>query len=162
VEIEPLADDDLDEALAVINAAAKAYDGAIPPDCYDEPYMDRETLAGEFEEMRMAGAWLDDRLVGVVGIQDVADVSLVRHLYVHPDVQRRGIGSRLLAEALDGAGSATVLVGTWRDATWAVDFYRGHGFENLGTDRGLLDRYWAIPDRQAEASIVLRTELDGD
>ena len=162
MEIEPLAPDDLDRALAVLNEAAEAYDGTIPHDCYDEPYMDRETLAGEYEEMRMLGAWEDDRLVGVVGIQDVADVSLVRHLYVRPDVQREGVGSRLLANAIEGAGSATVLVGTWRDATWAVDFYRKHGFTNLGSDRELLDRYWEIPDRQAEASVVLRTELDGD
>ena len=162
MEIEPLAASDLDEALAVLDEAAAAYDGVVPADCYDEPYMDRETLAGEFEEMRMAGAWKEGRLVGIVGMQDVADVSLVRHLYVRPEEQRQGVGGRLLAEAIEGASSSTVLVGTWRDATWAVAFYRKHGFTNLGSDRELLDEYWDVPDRQAEASTVLRMELDGD
>ncbi len=98
----------------------------------------------------------DGELAGVMGIQDVGDVDLIRHAYVLPDSQRRGIGSALL-ERLSGPTERPILVGTWAAAEWAIDFYRRHSFELVSPERGaeLLRRYWSIPDRQIETSVVL-------
>lgn len=148
---------DAESALAVVNDAARAYRGRIPPESDTRPYLAMDELRPAFEKMTFLGA-VEDRLVGIVGLQERGDVSLVRHLYVRPDDQRRGVGSALLDAALDRAHAETVLVGTWRAADWAVAFYRHHGFELLGTDEALLSRYWDLPDHQLEASVVLRYE----
>lgn len=99
----------------------------------------------------------DGELLGVMGIQDVGDVDLIRHVYVRPDSQRRGIGSALM-DRLAGSTERPMLVGTWAAAEWAIDFYRRHGFELVPPDRAaeLLSTYWSIPDRQVETSVVLR------
>ena len=148
---------DLDSMLALVNAAAQAYRGVIPEDRWHEPYMS----AGELRQEIAAGVafWVAEdrgRLLGVMGIQDRAEVELVRHAYVEPTVQGKGVGTRLLRHVLGLAGRP-VLVGTWADATWAIDFYRNNGFTPVPAadkDR-LLRRYWSIPDRQIEASVVL-------
>jgi GNAT superfamily N-acetyltransferase len=155
--IRPYRDTDFDEVLAVVNDAAVAYRGAIPDDCWSEPYMTAEELASEMA----AGVAFqvyeeDDRLLGMMGLQEVADVVLIRHAYVRTAHQGRGIGSQLLAH-LAGRTTEPVLIGTWADATWAVRFYEGHGFRLVqgGEKDALLGRYWTIPPRQAEVSVVL-------
>lgn len=140
----------------VINAAASAYEGVIPASCYTEPYMSASELADALETMEFFGVEHDDRLLGVMGVQAVHDVRLIRHLYVRPAVQRQGIGTRLLEVGIDRAGEHPLLVGTWEAAEWAVRFYEDNGFENLGTDRDLLDRYWNVSPAHAAASVVLR------
>lgn len=155
--IRRLSDDDVAAALDVINAAATAYRGVVPEPFDREPYMRRPELVEALNEMQFYGA-VGGRLVGVVGLQERADVSLVRHLYVRPGAQREGVGTALLEAALERAGSTTVLVGTWEAAGWAVAFYEQHGFELLGTDVELLSTYWDIPTAQLKASVVLRHE----
>jgi len=143
--------------LALVNAAAEAYRGVIPADRWHEPYMPADELDGEIEAgVEFWGYEDEGELMGVMGIQDVGDVDLIRHAYVLPGRQRGGIGSALL-ERLAGATERPMLVGTWASAEWAIDFYRRHGFELLPAERGaeLLRKYWSIPDRQIETSVVL-------
>jgi GNAT superfamily N-acetyltransferase len=156
-EIRPCRPDEAPAILAIVNAAAEAYRGVIPPDRWHEPYMpaaelDAEIAAGvEFWGYESGG-----ELVGVMGIQPVRDVDLIRHAYVTPGNQRRGIGAALLAHLATGRTRRT-LVGTWAAADWAVGFYVRHGFELLSPERSaeLLKAYWAIPDRQIATSVVL-------
>jgi GNAT superfamily N-acetyltransferase len=145
------------EILAIVNAAAEAYRGVIPADRWRDPYMprdefDREVSAG----VRFSGYESDGRLIGVMGIQHVRDVDLIRHAYVLPSAQGRGVGTALLAE-LQRSAERQLLVGTWAAATWAVRFYQRHGFELVPMERiaGLLQAYWSIPARQVETSVVL-------
>lgn len=157
--IVTLGSEDFEEILRVVNDAAAAYRGVIPDDCYHDPYMPAEELRGEMAEIQFYG-WVDDgRLAGVMGVQDVLDVTLVRHAYVENAHRREGVGSALLRHVESVAGRETVLIGTWADAWWAVDFYRKHGYE-LVVDRAeknaLLRRYWHVPERQMETSVVLR------
>jgi len=156
-EVHPLSPDDKAAIFEVINAAAEKYRGVIPPESDTDPYMPMAELTEEMADMHFFGAGTEE-LVGVIGVQEVDDVTLIRHLYVRPEVQRRGIGSTLLEEAIDRAESPIVLVGTWKAATWAIDFYENHGFDNLGSDIDLLERYWEVPEHQMEASVVLRSE----
>lgn len=150
-------EDETAAILAVINAAAEAYRGVIPPDRWHEPYMPASELAAE----RAAGVvfWAYDvegTLAGVMGIQPVQDVHLIRHAYVLPALQRTGAGGALL-EALRSGTPGPMLVGTWAAATWAIRFYERHGFRRVSEpvkDR-LLRTYWTIPDRQVETSVVL-------
>ena len=119
--------------------------------------MSAAELASEIEAgVVFWGQNADGELVGVMGIQDVGDVTLIRHAYVAPAAQRRGVGGALL-EHLMATTRRPVLVGTWAAAQWAIDFYRRHGFELVGSERTaeLLKRYWTIPDRQVETSVVL-------
>ena len=155
--IRPCRDDERTTILAIVNAAAEAYRGVIPADRWQDPYMplcelDRELAAG----VTFWGYEGDGALVGVMGIQRVGDVDLIRHAYVSPDSQRRGIGSKLL-ENLARAATRRTLVGTWAAADWAIRFYRRHGFGLVSPERtsALLKAYWTIPDRQIEASVVL-------
>jgi len=148
---------DFAPAYALINAAAEAYCGVIPADCWHEPYMPREELARELA----AGVvfWVceeDGRLAGVMGIQDRGEVALVRHAYVAPEFQRRGVGTRLLRE-VEGLAGKPVLIGTWAAATWAIDFYLRNGYTLVagGLKDELLRRYWSVPERQIETSVVL-------
>jgi N-acetylglutamate synthase-like GNAT family acetyltransferase len=149
--------DDREAILAIVNAAAEAYGGVIPADCWHEPYMPAKELDEEIEAgVVFWGYEADGELVGVMGIQEVDDVTLIRHAYVAPDSQRHGVGGALL-EYLVGTTDRTILVGTWAAATWAIDFYRRHGFELASQEsaRDLLEAYWMIPDRQVETSVVL-------
>jgi GNAT superfamily N-acetyltransferase len=154
--------DDRDQAaiLGIINAAALAYRGVIPADRWHEPYMspaelDAELAAGVVFHAEQA----DGRLRGVMGIQDLGDVQLIRHAYVAPDVQGRGIGGALL-DHLMHERTGPVLVGTWAAAQWAIAFYRRHGFTPVSDEdrTRLLQRYWTVPERQIETSVVLRRE----
>ena len=143
--------------LAVINDAAQAYKGVIPADRWHEPYMPPAELAQEIAAgVRFWVAEQNGRVIGVMGIQDKGEVALVRHAYVATVLQRKGVGARLLKH-VQGLTSKPMLIGTWRDATWAIDFYRRNGFTLL-SDRDknfLLQRFWSIPARQAETSVVL-------
>jgi GNAT superfamily N-acetyltransferase len=149
--------DELTVILAIINAAAEAYRGVIPADRWHEPYMTRHELESEMAAgVVFWGYVADGSLIGVMGIQPVGDVELIRHAYVLPGSQRRGVGGALL-KRLAGRSERRMLVGTWAAAKWAIDFYRRHGFELAPRERGaeLLRRYWTIPDRQVETSVVL-------
>jgi GNAT superfamily N-acetyltransferase len=150
-------DEDLGAILAIVNAAAEAYRGVIPADRWHEPYMPMHELEAEvaagvaFWGYEEAGA-----LLGIMGIQPVRDVDLIRHAYVRPASQGRGVGGRLLVELL-GSTERRVLVGTWAAADWAIRFYRRHGFELVSPAQkdALLQTYWDIPVRQVETSVVL-------
>ena len=151
------AETDFEAILAVINDAARAYGGVIPADRYHEPYMLPEALRGEIEAGVEFWAWEEDGAVlGIMGIQDVEDVALIRHAYVRRADQGRGIGGRLL-EGLRDRTARPLLVGTWADAVWAIRFYRKHGFELTSAEQkaALLRRYWSVPERQIETSVVL-------
>ena len=155
--IRPCRDDDPESIVAIINTAAEAYRGVIPADRWHEPYMpraefDREIAAG----VVFYGYEADGKLAGVMGLQSVGDVNLIRHAYVLPGRQRRGIGGALL-EHLRQMSTRRILVGTWEAAHWAVSFYRLHGFELVAPTRKtlLLKTYWSVPDRQIEVSAVL-------
>jgi GNAT superfamily N-acetyltransferase len=148
---------DLEAIFAIVNEAAEAYRGVIPADRWHEPYMPADELEREIEDGVAFWGYEDEsELVGVMGIQDVGDLGLLRHAYVLPGLQGRGIGSALLEQLADGA-ARPLLVGTWAAAEWAIRFYERHGFEPVGRERSteLLRAHWDIPERQIETSIVL-------
>lgn len=148
---------DFEEMYAIINDAAVAYRGVIPDDCWHEPYMTREALRREIERgVVFHGLEENGVLTGVMGIQDVRDVTLIRHAYVRTARRNGGIGSSLLTHLLSLA-VRPVLIGTWAAAEWAIAFYRKHGFHTVSPEEKdrLLRTYWAIPDRQIETSVVL-------
>jgi N-acetylglutamate synthase-like GNAT family acetyltransferase len=155
--IRPCTDQDTEELLEVINDAARAYKGVIPDDCFKDPYMPAEELRHEIEHgVRFWGFAQDSRLLGVMGLQDVEDGTLIRHAYVRTSYRRRGIGGRLLND-LRSKATRPLLVGTWAAAKWAIKFYRQQGFEMVPPDQvpALLRHYWSIPERQIETSVVL-------
>jgi len=148
---------DREVIFQVVNAAAEAYHDVIPADRWHEPYMPMAELEDELAAgVEFFGYEDDGELLGVIGIQDVGDVDLIRHAYVRPGLQGRGIGSTLL-ERLTGEATRPLLVGTWAAAEWAIRFYERHGFEAVGRERSaeLLRAYWDIPERQIETSVVL-------
>jgi GNAT superfamily N-acetyltransferase len=162
--------EDAERICAVVNEAAEAYRGVIPDDCWHEPYMPLDELRREMASMTFFG-WYEEggqdppeadrcpptrNLVGVMGYQPLGEVTLVRHAYVLSARQGEGIGGRLL-EHLVSMSSGRLLVGTWKAATWAVRFYESHGFRRLGDaeSQELLRRYWEIPQRQRDTSLVL-------
>jgi GNAT superfamily N-acetyltransferase len=150
-------DDERPAILAIVNAAAERYRGVIPPDRWHEPYMPREELDAEIDAgVAFWGYEADGELVGVMGIQPVKDVVLIRHAYVRPAEQGKGIGRKLL-ERLTAERTERILIGTWAAAEWAIAFYRRNGFEQVSpeTKTRLLQTYWTIPDRQIETSVVL-------
>ena len=150
-------DDERPAILTIVNAAAEAYRGVIPADRWREPYMPSDELNREIAAgVAFWGYESDGALVGIMGIQPVRDVDLIRHAYVSPDSQRLGIGGALL-EHFTRSATRPMLVGTWADAQWAIGFYRRHGFELVSQERKttLLQTYWDIPDRQIETSVVL-------
>jgi GNAT superfamily N-acetyltransferase len=156
-EIRPIRDDEHAEVLALINEAAQVYHGVIPEDRWHDPYFSAEYLCAEIDAgVRFWGYAVDGVLLGVMGVQDVGDVTLIRHAYVSPAAQRGGIGGRLLRSLL-AKSSNPVLIGTWADATWAIAFYEKHGFRvtSRGETTRLLKRYWDVPERQIETSVVL-------
>ena len=152
---------DLPQLLAVINDAAEAYRGHIPADRWHEPYMPADELERELGAGVTFWGWEDEgRLLGVMGLQDVRDVALIRHAYVATAERGAGIGGRLLVHLL-AQTIRPVLVGTWAAATWAVRFYERHGFRLVSPaekDR-LLREYWTIAERQIEVSVVLAFRL---
>jgi GNAT superfamily N-acetyltransferase len=155
--IRPCRDDDREAILAIVNAAAEAYRGVIPPDRWHEPYMPGAELDGEIAAgVVFWGYEADGEVLGVMGLQPVRDVELIRHAYVAPERQRGGVGGALL-EHLAARTTRRMLVGTWAAAEWAIAFYRRHGFAPVGPERTaeLLRAYWAIPERQIETSVVL-------
>lgn len=150
-------EDDFETIYSIINDAATAYKGVIPEDCWQEPYMPQEELRHEID----AGVvfWGDEEggeLIGIMGIQDVQDVTLLRHAYVRTKMRSRGIGGRLLAFLYDQT-NRPVLIGTWAAAEWAIRFYEKHGFRLVMMEEKdrLLRKYWSIPERQTETSVVL-------
>jgi N-acetylglutamate synthase-like GNAT family acetyltransferase len=146
------------EILEIINDAARAYRGVIPADRWHEPYMPEEELRAEMAaRVAFWGFTRDSRLAGVMGLQYVQDVALIRHAYTRTAMRGSGVGSALL-EHLKAQASAPLLVGTWKAATWAIGFYENRGFRLTGEEEKtrLLKRYWSIPERQIEESVVLR------
>ena len=155
--IRPCRDDEHPAIFDIVNAAAEVYRGVIPADRWHEPYMPMAELEAEIAAgVAFWGVEEDGGLVGIMGIQPVDDVELIRHAYVVPAWQGRGVGGALLA-ALEARSTAQMLVGTWAAASWAIRFYRGRGFADVGRERTaeLLRRYWTIPERQIETSVVL-------
>ena len=150
-------DSDQPAILAIVNDAAQAYRGVIPADRWHEPYMPADELASEIAHGIVF--WLAEegaRLAGVMGIQDKGEVALVRHAYVAPTMQRKGVGTRLLRH-VEALAAKPVLIGTWADASWAIDFYLRNGYTVVPPRHkdALLLKYWSIPARQVETSVVL-------
>ena len=158
--IRPCTPTDMAAILLIVNEAAQAYRCVIPADRWHEPYMPADELRQEIQAgVSFWGCEGDANLVGVMGIQDVQDVTLIRHAYVLPSHQGCGVGGKLLA-ALRAQTGRPVLMGTWAAATWAIGFYEKHGFRLVTPqekDR-LLRKYWSIPGRQVETSVVLADE----
>ena len=155
--IRPCHDLERPRILEIVNRAAEAYRDVIPSDRWQEPYMPPEELDQELSAgVRFWGYEADGSLVGVMGIQRVRDVSLIRHAYVLPVSQGRGVGGALL-EHLQRLGGQRMLVGTWAAAEWAIRFYRRHGFQLVAPERtaALLRAYWTIPEQQIATSVVL-------
>jgi N-acetylglutamate synthase-like GNAT family acetyltransferase len=143
--------------FAVINDGAQAYRGVIPADRWHEPYMPMEELVREIGGGIVFWAAEDiGRMLGVMGIQDKGEVALVRHAYVLTEAQGKGIGAKLL-QHVQGLAKKPVLIGTWAAATWAIDFYKRNGFTVVSNEEKerLLRKYWTIPERQIETSVVL-------
>jgi N-acetylglutamate synthase-like GNAT family acetyltransferase len=161
--IRPCDDRDFEAIYAIINDAAGAYRGVIPEDRWHEPYMSKDDLQHEIQSgVRFWGYEENGELVGVMGIQDVQDVTLIRHAYVRTADRNRGIGGQLLSE-LRKLTTRPVLVGTWAAAVWAIRFYERHGFRLVSQEEKdrLLKRYWSIPERQVETSVVLAERETG-
>ena len=145
------------QILGIINAAAEAYRGAIPPDCWHEPYMSATELDAQIGAgVEFWGYETEGILVGVMGTQPVRDVDLIRHAYVRPSWQGRGVGAALVGH-LRGLSTRRMLVGTWAAASWAIRFYEHHSFRLLepAVTRKVLNAYWRISERQIETSVVL-------
>ena len=155
--IRPCEGTDFETLYEIINDAALAYRGIIPPDRWKEPYMSKDELRHEIADgVQFWGYEEEGRLIGVMGLQDVKDVTLIRHAYVRTEKRGRGIGGELLS-FLRKRATRPILVGTWAAAVWAVRFYEKHGFRLVTPkekDR-LLTKYWSIPERQIETSVVL-------
>ena len=149
---------DISNVLAVINDAALKYKGIIPNNCWHEPYMTEQKLVNEFTNgVRMFGYKKNNILVGVMGIQKLKNITLIRHAYTLTSYQGTGIGKSLLQYLLEINQNNCLLVGTWRDATWAIKFYQKFGFVLHSKEKTeqLLKKYWRIPLKQIENSIVL-------
>lgn len=158
--IRPCSENDFEKIYEVINESSKIYKGVIPSDLWKEPYMSKEELEKEIKSG--VEFWVyeeNNKIVGVMGIQNIRDVTLIRHAYILPGERRKGIGSKLLMFLLNQT-ERPVLIGTWKDATWAISFYEKHGFKLVGSDEKdrLLKRYWSISHRQIESSVVLADE----
>jgi N-acetylglutamate synthase-like GNAT family acetyltransferase len=148
---------DFEPIWAIVNDGAQAYKGIIPSDRWSEPYMSEQKLRHEIADGVVFWGWDEaGTLAGVMGLQQVQDVTLIRHAYVRTSNQKQGIGGCLLSH-LQGLTSGPLLVGTWADAAWAICFYERYGFQLVGQleKERLLKKYWTIPDRQIETSVVL-------
>ncbi len=155
--IRPCAAHEFETIWTTINDGARAYYGIVPADCLKDPYMPKCELEHEIKDGVVFWGYEDSgELVGVMGIQELGEVTLIRHAYVRTSAQGRGIGSKLLSH-LGSLANNPLLIGTWADAKWAIGFYERHGFILLSSKHknDLLSKYWKIPERQAEASVVL-------
>lgn len=155
--IRPCTDGDFDTIYAIVTDAAMAYKGVIPADCWHDPYMSKAELRAAIDNgIAFWGFEMDGGLVGVMGIQPVQDVTLIRHAYVRTSHRRHGIGGQLLDFLLARIGTPT-LTGTWAAAYWAIRFYQKHGFRLVTPEEKdrLLPKYWSVPQRQIETSVVL-------
>ena len=154
--------EDTGKIYNIINEAAKAYDGVIEADCYHQPYMPEEELEREMKRVIFYGWEVNGGLVGIMGIEPIKNVTLIRHAYVLPQYQNQGIGNRLLDYIKSLTITSTLLVGTWAAAHWAIAFYRKHGFNLLPDKDKLLADYWDIPPRQIETSVVMGIEINNN
>lgn len=151
---------DFNEIHEIINDAALAYKGIIPEDRWHEPYMPEPELQKQIDEgVEFWCYWEDNEILGVMGIQDKIDVALIRHAYVRTKAQGKSIGSKLL-QHLSGLTKKPILIGTWANATWAISFYIKQGFRvvSFNEKEELLKKYWSIPLRQVETSVVLASK----
>ena len=149
---------DSSKILHIINDAAKKYKGIIPDDCWHEPYMSEQELIDEFnDEVRMYGYHDNNKLIGVIGIQEVQDIILIRHAYTLTSYQNKGTGSAMLEYLLKKSQNSRLLVGTWKNATWAIRFYEKFGFVVHAKEQStlLLKKYWKISSKQIKNSVVL-------
>jgi len=148
---------DFESIWSIVNDGARSYRGVIPADCWTDPYMSRDELRDEMRDgVVFWGFEQNGALSGVMGLQYVQDVTLIRHAYVRHGSQKQGVGGHLLSHLRDRS-RGPVLIGTWADAVWAIRFYEKHGFEVVPPEQKelLLKRYWKIPERQVETSVVL-------
>ena len=143
----------------IINEAAKAYEGFIPADCYHQPYMSMDDLKREMKRVTFLGWQMDAELIGIMGLELIKGVTLIRHAYVLSQWQKQRIGSKLLNHLKTLVTTPRLLVGTWADAYWAIQFYQKHGFTLLPDKDKLLKTYWDISQRQIETSVVLGIEF---
>ena len=158
--IRPSGEDDFESIWSVINDGAQAYRDSIPSDRLHDPYMSREELRSEIAAGVQFWIYEDGGgIAAVMGLQYVQDVTLIRHAYVLTQRQREGIGGCML-EHLGVLARGPVLIGTWADATWAIRFYERHGFRTVSHEEKerLLRKYWKIPERQVETSVVLTNQ----
>ena len=149
---------DTSKILHVINDASLRYQGIIPNDCWHQPYMSEQELIDEFSDgVRMFGYHYDNKLIGVIGIQEIKDVILIRHAYTLTSYQNKGTGSMLLEHLLKKNQNSRLLVGTWKNAEWAIRFYEKFGFILHTKEQStlLLKKYWKIPSKQIKNSVVL-------
>ena len=159
--IRKCTESDIEAIFEIINDAAAAYKGIIPDDRWHEPYMPVEEIRQAIEDgVIFWGFEHEGRLAGVMGIQDKKDVALIRHAYVYTRLRRQGIGARLLRH-LEGLADKPILVGTWKAAAWAISFYCKNGYALVSDEEKnrLLRRYWSIPERQIETSVVLAKQM---
>src|SRR5215813_11456734 len=155
--IRPCSPHEFETIWTIINDGARAYNGVVPTDCLKDPYMAKSELEHEINDGVVFWAYDDSgELIGVMGIQEVGEVTLIRHAYVRTSPQGRGIGGKLLSH-LRRLASKPLLIGTWADAKWAIGFYEKYGFALLTPEDKdyLLPKYWKISQRQAETSVVL-------
>jgi len=153
---------DISSILNIINDAAAKYKGIIPDSCWRDPYMTEQELNIEFNSgVRMFGHNKKNKLVGVMGIQKINDVTLIRHAYTLKSYQRKGVGRSLLKYLLEINQTTSFLVGTWQDATWAIQFYEKFGFflHSKNKTVQLLKKYWKIPSNQIVNSVVLEKQI---
>ena len=153
---------DTSKILYIINDASLRYKGIIPDDCWSEPYMSQQDLNDEFNDgVRMYGYHHNNTLIGVIGIQEIKDVILIRHAYTLTSYQNKGAGSALLEYLLKKNQNSRLLVGTWRNATWAIRFYKKFGFILHAKEQStsLLKKYWKISSNQIKNSVVLERQL---
>ncbi|HYE54153.1 MAG TPA: GNAT family N-acetyltransferase [Chitinophagaceae bacterium] len=151
---------DFNQIYEIINDAAEAYRGIIPADRWHDPYMSAEELQKQIDDGVQFWCYTEgDKITGVMGIQFKGDVTLIRHAYTRTSSRNKGIGGKLLAH-LRMTATTPVLIGTWANATWAIRFYQKHGFRLLPEDEKnkLLRKYWTIPERQVETSVVLASD----
>ncbi|MFH2067202.1 MAG: GNAT family N-acetyltransferase [Pseudomonadota bacterium] len=155
--IRQCTEEDFQEIYNIINDSAQAYRGVIPEDRWHDPYMSREKLSLEIQDgIAFWGDEQNGQITGIMGIQDKGEVTLIRHAYVRTSMRSRGVGTRLM-QHLEPLTENPILIGTWADAVWAISFYQKNGYKlvNREEKNRLLKKFWNIPDRQVETSVVL-------
>ena len=149
---------DVHKILEVINDASLKYKGVIPDNCWHEPYMLEQELIDEISDrVHMFGYNHNNKLICVIGVQEVKNAILIRHAYTLTSYQGKGIGSTLLDYLLKKNQNSRLLVGTWRKAEWAIRFYKKFNFiiQSKNQSAILLKKYWKIPLKQINNSVVL-------